>query len=396
MRARSSAWTWVGVLGVLAAGSALSTAGCGAKFELPTEHKGKIIPGDGTYQMIASWSGFTGVRDVMLTQGAGTQLFVLFNPGTGTGPSTTPRGAILEFPLVRPVPITGQAGHNPFNQLFNPIALASGNNRIFVLDAGDTCIARTNPISQKCDSTGGWDNRITDLSSYWRVREYGILGGDTISTFTDTTLSSVSGIAADPQGNVYVGGVAIIVQISQIDPRLRYRLNQFRIYKYARGPKYPGQGDPNMPGSAWHRDTTFVIEEGTGVGSVIDPRGMEWAGVNGNALYAADHGKNWIQKLYDTGSNNGYFQLDGGQTGATFLGPTDVAVDRQGFIYALDHDNQRVLRYDSDGNYIQRVDIERDTRGLPLNDPIAIAADDSTVYVADRINAEVVRYKRRQ
>src|SRR5690349_22622223 len=37
-----------------------------------------------------------------------------------------------------------------------------------------------------------------------RVREFGLLGGDTMTTFTDTTMAFVHGIAADADGAVYV------------------------------------------------------------------------------------------------------------------------------------------------------------------------------------------------
>ena len=69
----------------LAAVALAAAGGCGGKFDLPTENRvGREIPADQSYQMVATWSGMTGVQDILLTQGAGTQLFVLFNQG-GTG-----------------------------------------------------------------------------------------------------------------------------------------------------------------------------------------------------------------------------------------------------------------------------------------------------------------------
>ena len=45
-------------------------AGCGAKYELPTERPRDIgVPSDKSYQMIATWTGMTGIQDVLLTQG---------------------------------------------------------------------------------------------------------------------------------------------------------------------------------------------------------------------------------------------------------------------------------------------------------------------------------------
>ena len=358
---------------------------------LPTETpKGRAIPSDKSYQMLATWSGMNGITDILLTQGTGSQLFLLFNHG-GTG--TAPRGEIRAYPLTRPNPIGGI----DFTTLFNPVALCAASNRVFVLDQGDTCIARRNPATGRCDSTGAWDNRITDLSRYWRVREYGLLGGDTISTFTDTTLLYVRGIAGDPQGRIYVAGTAVIYVADPQSPRLLSRTQQYRVYRYARGPRYPGVSPPdrNMPGAQWHRDTTWIVEEGSGIGTLVDPRGMTWSAAGGAALYAADFGKNWVQKLSDQTSSAGFFQLDGGQTGSGFNGPTDVAVDLAGFIYVADTGNRRVFRFDSDGNYIQIVNVELDADGEELKEPVAVAADESLVYVGDFQAGKVIRYKRR-
>jgi hypothetical protein len=366
-----------------AALAAALTAGCGADFELPTETSGRDIPADSSYGMIATWTGMTGVADILLTQGVGSQLFILFNTG-GTG--LAPRGTVREYPLVRP----DAYADREFRGLFNPVALAAGNNRIFVLDQGDTAIAHTNPF------TAAWDDTIWDLSAYWRVREYGLLGGDTLSSFTDTTLAWVTGVAADAQNNVYVGGVAILTLPNQNDPRLTFRLFQYRIYKYKPVPAGTAP-DPNMPGAVgYRRDDTFEIEEGSGVGSVVDPRGLTWSAAAGHALYASDYGKNWVQKLYDTGLNQGYYALDGQQTGTPFQGPLDVAVDLRGYVYAVDGGNRRVVRYDPDQNFIQRVDIEPDASNRPLQQPVCLAADDSLVYVGDPQTAQVVRYRRRK
>lgn len=383
-------------MGVAAALGALA-AGCGARFDLPTETpQANVIPGDKSYQMVATWSGMAGVQDILLTQGSGTQLFVLFNRG---GSGLAPRGEVLSYARLRPTgaptPIDGIA----FPTLFNPIALAAGGNRVFVLDAGDSCLAKTDPLTPGvCNPTfADSGRRVVHFGATWRVREYGLLGGDTISTFTDTTVAAVQGIAADAAGNVYVSGTATILVPDQNDPRLLTRTLQYRVYRYARGPRYPGVDPPdrNMPRANWHRDTTWMVEEGSGVGTVSDPRGLFWSGAGGPALYLSDFGKNWIQKLSDSEPSTGFYQLDGNQSGESFNGPLDVTVDLQGYVYVADQGRQRVVRYGPDQLYIQRVDVEADANGNPLADPVAVAADDSLVYVADRGAAQVLRYKRR-
>lgn len=369
---------------------ALAGAGCGAAFKLPTETaQNRVIPSDKSYQMLATWTGMDGIADLLLTQGVGTQLFLLFNHG-GTG--TASRGEVLAYPLSKPTPISGIT----FPTLFNPVALCSGAGKVFVLDQGDTCLARANPADGQCGIQNGWNARVSDLSLYWRVREYGLLGGDTLGTFTDTTMAFVRGVAADDAGNVYVSGSAIILIPDPSDARLLTRSFQYRIYKYSRGPRYPGVVPPDrrMPGSNWHRDTTFAVEEGSGIGTLVDPRGLFWSGVNGSALFGADFGKNWIQKLSVVQSSTGFYELDVAE-GLTFAAPTDVAVDLAGFVYVVDTGNARVLRFDPNAAFVQRVDVEANAQGLRLANPIAVAADDSLAYVADADRGQVLRYKRR-
>ena len=394
----------IAVLLVLTVGAlAALSGGCGGAYKLPTEtRKDRVIPSDKSYQMIATWTGMDGIRDILLTQGAGTQLFLLFNHG---GAGTAPRGEVFSYARSKP---TGPQAPIPgigFPTLFNPVALCSGgdgasaaNNRIYVLDQGDTCLARANPTSGACgDTTGRWNFRISDLGLYWRVREYGLLGGDTLSTFTDTTMAFVNGVAADAQGRVYVSGLAIVYLEDPVDPRLRTRTQQWRIRRYLRGLRYPGivPADRLMPGANWHRDTTWTVEEGSGIGTVVDPRGIFWGPYGGSTFFASDFGKNWIQKLSDQAPSTGFYQLDGSQTGTTFNGALDVTVDLQGYLYIADTGNRRVLRYDPDGLYVQRVDVENDASGNALANPVTVAADDSLAFVGDAGASEVIRYKRR-
>lgn len=381
---------------VLMSAGAAMLAGCGASYKLPTENRaGRRYSTDNSYQMVATWTGMDGIADILLTQGPGSQLFMLFNrPGTGRAP----RGEVHAYALKARPPVPAPLPGIEFRSLFVPVALCAGAGRVFVLDQGDTCLARTNPATGLCDSTGGWGNRIADLESYWRVREYGLLGGDTISTFTDTTMAFVRGVAVDDQRRVYVAGSAVVLVPDPQDARIRTRLFQFRIYRYL--PVAPGSGhDPFMPGTdRWIRDRAFVVEEGSGIGTLSDPRGIYWTGANvpgGPALLAADFGKNWVQKLSDAVSSTGLFRIDADT--ATFLnGPADVAADRAGFIYLADTGNRRVLRYDQYGDFAQRVDVEPDAYGQTLLEPVAVAADDSLVYVGDRGAGKVIRYQRRR
>jgi hypothetical protein len=370
---------------LLAAGSCL-VAGCGAPFKLPTEHReGRTYSTDNSYQMVATWTGMDGIADILLTQGPGSQLFMLFNhPGVGTAPRGEVHAYALKAKPPVPVPLPGIE----FRGLFVPAALGAGGGKVFVLDQGDTALAR-DPVS----------GRVTDLSTYWRVREYGLLGGDTISTFTDTSVAFVRGVAADDAGRVYVSGSAIILIPDPQDPRIRTRSFQYRIYRYLKVSPGSVPPDPQMPGTdRWVRDQGFVVEEGSGLGTVTDPRGLYWAGAGvpgGPALFAADFGKNWEQKLSDAVSSLGIFEIDVAQD-TTLNGPQDVTADLAGFLYLADTGNARVVRCDQYGEFVQRVNVEVDSDGFPLREPVAVAADDSLVYVGDRAAGRVIRYQRRR
>jgi hypothetical protein len=382
-------------------------AGCGGRFALPTELRILGGAGDSTYVMQATWTGMRDIQDILLTQGSGTQLFLLFNHDPGhLRTDTLSRGEVLAYARMKPggpqLPLPGIT----FNGLFSPWALCVGGdgmgaavNRIFVLDQGDTNLTRQQPPGDTI-SPARWPRRITHPGLYWHLREYGLLGGDAISAFSDTSMAFVNGVAADAQGRVYVSG-AVIAWVR--DPQVAVYTRSFlwRVNRYARGPKHPGIPDPYVIDGDWHRDTTWMVGEGSGIGTVADPRGIYWGGAGGGALYTADLAKNWVQKLSDQVPSTGYFMIDGKTTPdqLALADPVDVVGDEQGFIYIADPGNQRVLRYDAAGNYIQSVNVDKDASGrllVQFVNPVTVAADDSLVFVGDPGLGEVIRYKRRK
>lgn len=377
-------------------------AGCGARYELPTEKRiNTPVPTDQSYAMLATWKGFDGIRDVLLTRGTGSQLFMLFNTG-GTGGPTVPRGEVRLYPFTQPAPI-GAPFFDPLRTLFNPVAIASAQSKLFVLDEGDSCMAKYDPVRNTCEADtvrNGARSMIQDYTATWRVREFAISGGDTVSTFTDTTFAWVNGISADDLGYVYVSGIAVVLDTSSTDARIRTRKFVSRIYRYARGPRYPGvvPNDVYMPGASWHRDTTWLVLDGTGNSSVIDPRGMRWTPAAGGGLFVADRGNNKAKLIATYAPNVGIARMDGSETptGTSFDGPSNVAVDGSGYLYVVDRLNRRVLRYTTYGAYVQDVNVEPNSDGLDLLDPVAIGVDDSVAYIADPGRSQVVRYKRRK
>jgi hypothetical protein len=379
-------------------------AGCGGKFELPTEQPLVIVPTDQSYGMLATWNGQTDVLDLLMTQGQGNQLFALYNHG-GTGGPSIPRGEVKLLPLTRPEPI-GPPYFEPMRWLFNPVAISNGGNpsRMFVLDQGDSCMAKFDVRRNSCapdeDTTHAtghpFRNQVFDYTATWRVREYGLGGGDTLSTFTDTSFAQPWGIAADNQGRVYVAGLVVVLDTSQVDQRIRTRKAVSRVYRYKRGQRYPGIDDINMPGtSLWHRDTTWLVFDGTGASSVADPRGIHWSPAGTNPIFIADRQNNQAKAVSSNAVSVSVVRVDGAVTGATFNHPEDVTADLAGFFYVVDRENRRVLRFSLSGEYIQRVDVELNAEGLPLLDPTSIAVDDSLAYIADRGRGQIIRYKRR-
>ena len=303
-------------------------------------------------------------------------------------------------PLTRPDSI-GAPYFEPLRTLFNPVALASATNKLFVLDEGDSCQAKFDVLRGTCapdaDTTHAtghpFRNKVFDYSAVWRVREFGLGGGDTLSTFTDTTVAQPYGIAADEQGRVYVAGLVVVLDTLQTDARIRTRKLVSRVFRYSRGPKYPGIPDVNMPGTtSWHRDTSWVVFDGTGASSISDPRGIYWSRIGLNPLFIADRGNNQVKGVSTNEIGVSIVRTDGQATGANLNHPEGVTADLAGFFYIVDRENRRVLRYDRSGEYIQRVD--EDANAGPLADPISIAVDDTLAYVADRGGHRIIRYRR--
>ena len=384
---------------------AVVMAGCGSKFKLPTQQPGGTeVPKEQSYKHLQTWKqNVQNVRDILVTQGAGSQLFMLFNDST----LAMPRGRVELFPFANPVPINAPDYFTPPRGLLNPVALAWAQNNLFVLDEGDSCLAKFDVARGTCKPFSGKDtldqfqNIIRDYSVTWRVRQYRSKGGDTISTFTDTTFAYVSGIAADDAGNVYVAGLAAVLDTSVNDQRIRARTFRSRIIRYTRGPRYPGivPADIYMPGADWHRDTTWRAIDGTGTSFIQDPAKMVWSTLGGGSVFVADRGNNAAKLIATYAPRIGLVKVDGSETitGTAFHSPEGVAVDRDGFLFVVDRLNRRVLRYDRFGSYVQDVNVEPNADKLPLLDPIAVGVggDSLWVYVVDAGRGQVIRYQRR-
>ena len=338
---------------------ALALAGCGGKFELPTEQAGGVIPEKGSYAYTGSVRGLPRLTDVLLTRGTGSTVYVVYDsanvrafPRFFRGDGTTP-------PL-----------SYAFAGTFKPIRIAQGPNRLFVLDAGDTTLAQG------------------DTTKAPGFLVYGLTGGQPTFVLKDTSLAQVSGIAGDEAGNVYVAGVGReFIRDDPQDSRRRTFKFVSRVYRY-------------LAAQGYARDTHFYVDDGQGIGTISNPGDIFVDPVQGDGyLYVADTGKDVVQRMLiqiNEGEPLPAIALDGSQSGATFTFPTDFVADDLGFMYAVDTGNRRVLRYDGGGAYIQKVNIELDLDADSLHVPIAASVDDSLVYIADYQTGKVASYKRRK
>ena len=357
MRRLSMAWCALALAAALAL--AFVAGGCGNKFFLPTETPGGEIPEKGSYAYIGSVRGMPHLTDVLLTRGTGSTLYVVYDSAN-----------VRAFPRF----FRGDGSTPPlsyaFRGFYKPIRICQGPGKLYLLDAGDTTLA------------------ATDTTKAPGFLVYGLTGGMPTFLLRDTTLAAVHGIASDPAGNVYISGVG--KEFIRDDPQdTRRRTYKFvsRVYRY-------------LAAQGFARDTQFFVDDGQGTGTVSEPGDCFVDPLLGdNYLYVADTGKDLAQRMLMR-INNGdplpAIALDGAASGRTLLAPTDMVADALGFMYVVDTGNHRVLRFDGNGEYVQRVDIELDLDTDSLHVPVAASCDDSLVYVADYATGKVAAYKRRK
>ena len=111
-------------------------------------------------------------------------------------------------------------------------------------------------------------------------------------------------------------------------------------------------------------------------GIAVDARGY---------VYVADSGNQRIQKFDANG--NFISQWGGpGKSRGRFQQPSDVAVDVLGFVYVADSANHRIQKFDVNGNFITQWGSKGSEPGQ-FNTPVALAVDAyRNVYVADLEN----------
>ena len=172
--------------------------------------------------------------------------------------------------------------------------------------------------------------------------------GDVIDTWGDGQFSNPHGVTIGPDGNVYC--------VDNIDHTVR---------KYTAGGKIlmelqAGRPAPAMSGDPFNTPAHLAV----------DAR-------NGN-MYVADGYSNARVHKYDP---DGRLLLSWGESGTDagqFNIVHNVIVDREGYVYVADRENQRVQVFDSDGNFeAQWNDMSR-VAAICMDD-----ADDPLVYLGE-------------
>jgi DNA-binding beta-propeller fold protein YncE len=133
---------------------------------------------------------------------------------------------------------------------------------------------------------------------------------------------------------------------------------------------------------------------GSGGGTVDLPQGID-IDLSGNVYFAQEGGSFHVQKLRPSGDGyrpDVYFGLEGDSLNQ-FLLPQDVAVDAEGYIYAIDTGNHRVQKFTPGGGFKIAFG-DSGSAGEQFLYPSGIAVDeDLMLYVADSGNHRVERYQ---
>jgi sugar lactone lactonase YvrE len=289
-----------------------------------------------------------------------------------------------------------------FNQPTGVAVDKAGN--VYVADQGNNVIRKISPEGVVTTLAGSGQQGSTN-------------GPSSIASFNAPT-----GIAVDPQGNVYVTdyGNGMVREINQgttyTSPGLDYVNTLAANIVYPVGVAVDATGPTNKVYVSF--EYTYQIVEispsgtitpyaGSGIGSANGPGyAAKFDGPAGLAtdlsasLYVADQYNNVIRKIYDIdvvstfagdgsrGSDNGV-----GTTAASFNNPTGVAVDKAGNVYVADQGNNLIRKISPAGAVTnlagtgQIGSANGPGYAASFNRPTGVAVDDSGhVYVADTGN----------
>ncbi|MBW8060449.1 MAG: hypothetical protein FVQ78_09035 [Solirubrobacterales bacterium] len=200
-------------------------------------------------------------------------------------------------------------------------------------------------------TTHGEDETFTTCFSFCFSFAFGEAGSG------NGQFSFPSGIAADPEGNVWVADSE------------NNRVQEFSPseYKYIRkfGSKGSGDGQFEFPS-----------------GSAVDPEGNVWvADSENNRVQEFSPSGEYIRQFGSKGSGNGQFEF-----------PSGTAVDPGGNVWVVDAFNNRVQEFSPSGEYIRQFGSKGSGNGQ-FKTPISIAIDpEGNIWVTDTYNRRVQEF----
>lgn len=199
------------------------------------------------------------------------------------------------------------------------------------------------------------------------------ISGDADGAAATAQFSSLYGMTADPQGNVYLCSGHCIKKITPAG----------QVSTFA--------GQYNLSGYADATGTTAMFSNPLGL--TIDAQGN---------LYVADNGNNSIRKITPAGvvstfaGNGTSGSANGNGSAARFANPYDVAFDATtGNLFVADYVNQKIRKIDGSGNvstYAGSVSgyADGNVSSALFSWPTGIAVDkQGAVYVSDRFNFRI-------
>jgi DNA-binding beta-propeller fold protein YncE len=159
---------------------------------------------------------------------------------------------------------------------------------------------------------------------------------------------------------------------------------------------------PNRDGSLW------VVAYGSNELLRMDPNGIVRQRLRGplngfdrpydiargsdGRLFVSEHKGNRVSVLDAQGNWKSYIGATGRGDGQ-FVGPQNLCVDPDGYLYVVDFGNRRVLKFGPDGGYLLSFGQKRDGfSGFALPTGVAAIADE--VFVADAAKRRIARFDR--
>jgi len=139
------------------------------------------------------------------------------------------------------------------------------------------------------------------------------------------------------------------------------------------------------------------------MGLDTDLKAPEGLFVKGSTVYLCDTGNNRVLELERVDADSLELKREitgftGGDTdNRTFAGPTDVAVDEEGYLYICDQNNNRILKLDQDLNlileFLKPLDSNFDQDISFLPDKITVDTAGRVYCVATNVNKGLIKYE---